>query len=297
MLNYFSNIWYNIKINLRKFIMTKKKITVEEGAKLDELKEKKNLPSTTDKKEDELTKAGVPELTEEQKEYARVTVRNEFNKKFSKWAEIDPVNATDDDIAQAKKDFEDCLNANKNKKYMLAPHDDGLALTTAKFLKDWNAKFNTWEKGSWRGLIQFDKVITKIITELEGDKNKDFEIDYSTLIFLYQSMGDPKGTGLDTAREMAKFENYNEETGKVFEEDIPVTYSGILEKVNLEVKNLSNIDKKLTILKERVNLAYAGLKMNLKISDIEEFIEFHEAITASAADDDPEVKKALGEKK
>lgn len=277
--------------------MTKKKITVEEGAKLDELKEKKNLPSTTDKKEDELTKAGVPELTEEQKEYARVTVRNEFNKKFSKWAEIDPVNATDDDIAQAKKDFEDCLNANKNKKYMLATHDDGLALTTAKFLKDWNAKFNTWEKGSWRGLIHFDKVITKIITELEGDKNKDFEIDYSTLIFLYQSMGDPKGTGLDTAREMAKFENYNEETGKVFEEDIPVTYSGILEKVNLEVKNLSNIDKKLTILKERVNLAYAGLKMNLKISDIEEFIEFHEAITASAADDDPEVKKALGEKK
>lgn len=277
--------------------MTKKKITVEEGAKLDELKEKKNLPSTTDKKEDELTKAGVPELTEEQKEYARVTVRNEFNKKFSKWAEIDPVNATDDDIEQAKKDFEDCLNANKNKKYLLATHDDGLALTTAKFLKDWNAKFNTWEKGSWRGLIQFDKVITKIIDELESDKNKDFEIDYSTLIFLYQSMGDPKGTGIDTAREMAKFENYNEETGKVFEEDIPVTYSGILEKVNLEVKNLSNIDKKLTILKERVNLAYAGLKMNLKISDIEEFIEFHEAITASAADDDPEVKKALGEKK
>lgn len=277
--------------------MTKKKITVEEGAKLDELKEKKNLPSTTDKKEDELTKAGVPELTEEQKEYARVTVRNEFNKKFSKWAEIDPVNATDDDIAAVKKDFDDCLNENKNKKYLLATHDDGLALTTAKFLKDWNAKFNTWEKGSWRGLIQFDKVITKIIEELESDKNKDFEIDYSTLIFLYQSMGDPKGTGIDTAREIAKFENYNEETGKVFEEDIPVTYSGILEKVNLEVKNLSNIDKKLTILKERVNLAYAGLKMNLKISDIEEFIEFHEAITASAADDDPEVKKALGEKK
>lgn len=275
--------------------MTKKKITVEEGAKLDETKDKKSLPSV--KNEDELTKAGVPELTEEQKEYARVTVRNEFNKKFSKWAEIDPVNATDDDIAEAKKDFEDCLNTNKNKKYMLASHEDGLALTTAKFLKDWNEKFNTWEKGSWRGLIQFDKVITPIIAELESDKDKDFEIDYSTLIFLYQSMGDPKGTGLETAREMAKFENYNEETGKVFEEDIPVTYSGILEKVNLEVKNLSNIDKKLTILKERVNLAYAGLKMNLKISDIEEFIEFHEAITKSAADEDPEVKKALGEKK
>ena len=42
-----------------------------------------------------------------------------------------------------------------------------------------------------------------------ADKDKDFEIDYSTLIFLYQSMGDPKGTGIETARKMAKFENYN----------------------------------------------------------------------------------------
>ena len=83
---------------------------------------------------------------------------------------------------------------------MIATHDDGLALTTATFLKNWNAEFNTWEKGSWRGLIQFDKVINKIITELEADKDKDFEIDYSTLIFLYQSMGDPKGTGIETAR-------------------------------------------------------------------------------------------------
>ena len=273
--------------------MAKKKITVEQGAKLDEVKDTKKLPV---KQEDELTKAGIPEMSEEQKEYARATVRAEFNKKFSKWAEIDPVNATDDDIAAAKKDFETCLEENKNKKYLIATHDDGLALATARFLKNWNAQFNTWEKGSWRGLIQFDKVINKIIAELEADKDKDFEIDYSTLIFLYQSMGDPKGTGIETARKMAKFENYNEETGKAFEEDIPVTYSGILEKINLEVKQLSNIDKKLTILKERVNLAYAGLKMNLKISDIEEFIEFHEAITASTADEDPEVKKALGEK-
>ena len=95
---------------------------------------------------------------------------------------------------------------------------------------------------------------------------------------------------------MAEFENYNEETGKVFEENIPVTYSGILEKIQIAVKGLANIDKKLTILKERVNLAYAGLKMNLKISEIEEFIEFHEAITAQAVADDPDVKAATDEK-
>ena len=254
-----------------------------------------NVDNKSSQESDPLTDAGVPELTEEQKQYARITVRQEFNKKFSKWAEIDPVDATDDDIAAAKKDFEDCVDENKNKTYLIATHEDGLALKTAEFLQNWNKEFNTWENGAWRGLIQFDRVITKIIDELKADTNKDFEIDYSTLIFLYQSMGTPKGSGIVSARKMAEFENYNEETGKVFEENIPVTYSGVLEKIQLAVKGLSNIDKKLTILKERVNLAYAGLKMNLKISELEEFLEFHEAITAQAVADNPDVKAATGE--
>ena len=277
--------------------MEKKKITVEEGGKLNESvpshvnADTENNVNNANKKDD----MGMPELTEEQKQYARITVRNEFNKKFSKWAEIDPEDATDDDIAAVKKDFEDCVEENKNKTYLIATHEDGLALKTAEFLQNWNKEFNTWENGAWRGIIQFDRVITKIIDELKTDTNKDFEIDYSTLIFLYQSMGTPKGSGIVSARKMAEFENYNEETGKVFEENIPVTYSGVLEKIQLAVKGLSNIDKKLTILKERVNLAYAGLKMNLKISELEEFLEFHEAITAQAVADNPDVKAATGE--
>ena len=277
--------------------MAKKKITVEEGGKLNESvpshvnADTENNVNNANKKDD----MGLPELTEEQKQYARITVRNEFNKKFSKWAEIDPEDATDDDIAAVKKDFEDCVEENKNKTYLIATHEDGLALKTAEFLQNWNKEFNTWENGAWRGIIQFDRVITKIIDELKTDTNKDFEIDYSTLIFLYQSMGTPKGSGIVSARKMAEFENYNEETGKVFEENIPVTYSGVLEKIQLAVKGLSNIDKKLTILKERVNLAYAGLKMNLKISELEEFLEFHEAITAQAVADNPDVKAATGE--
>ena len=277
--------------------MAKKKITVEEGGKLNESvsshvnADTENNVNNANKKDD----MSLPELTEEQKQYARITVRNEFNKKFSKWAEIDPEDATDDDIAAVKKDFEDCVEENKNKTYLIATHEDGLSLKTAEFLQSWNKEFNTWENGAWRGIIQFDRVITKIIDELKTDTNKDFEIDYSTLIFLYQSMGTPKGTGIVSARKMAEFENYNEETGKVFEENIPVTYSGVLEKIQLAVKGLSNIDKKLTILKERVNLAYAGLKMNLKISELEEFLEFHEAITAQAVADNPDVKAATGE--
>jgi hypothetical protein len=80
--------------------MKKNKITVEKGEKTPENINVKNSDNLED---------SIPEISEEQKEYARITVRNEFNKKFSKWAEIDPVNATDEDLEAIKKDFEDCV--------------------------------------------------------------------------------------------------------------------------------------------------------------------------------------------
>lgn len=89
------------------------------------------------------------------------------------------------------------------------------------------------------------------------------------------------------------------EGGAVMFDIVPKLHSVknvIINDFNFAVKGLANINKKLTIFKERVNLAYAGLKMNLKISEIEEFIEFHEAITAQAVADDPDVKAATGEK-
>ena len=86
--------------------MAKKKITVEEGGKLNEQVEslvEKSSSNHVDNKSsqasDPLTDAGVHELIEGQKQYARITVHAEFNKKFSKWTEIDPLDATDDDIA------------------------------------------------------------------------------------------------------------------------------------------------------------------------------------------------------
>ena len=87
--------------------MAKKKITVEESGKLNEqvesLVEKSSTSNNVDNKSsqaiDPLTDAGVHELIEGQKQYARITVHAEFNKKFSKWTEIDPLDATDDDIA------------------------------------------------------------------------------------------------------------------------------------------------------------------------------------------------------
>lgn len=244
--------------------------------------EKKATQETANKPD---VAADVAQMSDEQIEFARINIRKQFNEKFSKWAEIDPVNADDDFIAEAKKDFEDEVEVNKNAKFELAGAEDGLALKSAQFLREWNEKFNHWEKGQWRGVIMFEKVIKKLIDEITADSSKALEVDYQTLMFLYYSMMEPRGTGLESARSMALLENYDEEKDAPFETEIPVTYSGLLEKVKIHIDGLKATDKKLVILKQRLELAYGGLKMNLKISSLEEFVEFCDAINAENIND------------
>ena len=58
-----------------------------------------------------------------------------------------------------------------------------------------------------------------------------------------------------------------------------MTYSSVLIRINEHVANLRAIDKKLNILQQKLQLAYAGLRMTLKISELEEFVEFCDVIT------------------
>ena len=225
-------------------------------------------------KKEEMVNTGIPEFTEEQKEYARMNVRTEFNKKFSKWATIADENATDEDIEKAKADFNAAVEETKARTYTLATTDGNCAMKAAHILHTWNTKLNVWGAAAWRGVIAFNKFITDFMEKQPGD----LVVDYNTLVFLHQQMQTPYGIGFDDAMLMAEMENFDTEKNEVREEEYPVTYSGILEKVNTEVAMLSNIDKKLTILRERVNLAYAGLRMDLKITELEEFIEFNDAM-------------------
>lgn len=229
---------------------------------------------TQDENGKEMVNTGIPEFTEEQKEYARMNVRTEFNKKFSKWATIADEDATDEDIEKAKADFNAAVDETKARTYTLATTEGNCAKKAAILLHLWNSKMNVWGASAWRGVIAFDKFITDFL-----DKDGvDLVIDYNTLVFLHQQMQTPYGIGVDHAMLMAELENYDIEKNEVRETEYPVTYSGILERVNTEVSMLSNIDKKLTILRERVNLAYAGLRMDLKITELEEFIEFNDAM-------------------
>ena len=100
-------------------------------------------------------------------------------------------------------------------------------------------------------------------------------------------MANPHGIGLESARQMAEMENYDEVNDKAFDEDTPVTYSGILEKIFAYVRELAVVDKMLKLYQERINIAAAGIKFNFKITELEEFKQLHDAWVTDGIPSDP----------
>lgn len=227
----------------------------------------------TDKLEDVNLLKPVEEIDPKVLAAARAEVRKGLKEKFGEYLEVSDEDADDAFYEQAKKEFLEKTDEYKNKTYHLADADKALAY--AEFLKEYNEHFNYWDRTSWRGIIQFNKVITKHIEDLKADSSKGLEIDYSTLIFLYNSMKIPFGVGIESARIMARYENYDEVNDKPFDEISPVTYSGVYEQIVRICNELAAIDKMLKLYRERVQMAAGGIKTNFKITEVEEFVKFH----------------------
>lgn len=226
------------------------------------------------------------EMTPEQMAQARKEMREAMKERFGKWMEIYDEDATDADIDAARQEFETKVEEWKNRNYLLAEKDK--AVDTLKFLIDWNAKCNRWEKGAWRGVIAFNDIMNKKLVELEATP-EDLMIDYQTLIFLNASMANPVGFGLESAKAMCEMENYDLENNKPFEDD-KVTYSDILQTVFKHVNMLQAADRMLNLYRERITMAAAGLKVDFKITELEEFKELHDAWVVPTED---EVRNAL----
>ena len=238
----------------------------------------------------------IPELSDEEIEFARLNFQKEFNERYSKWAVIADEKADDDFIAEAKNDLETASKVVTEKKYVLSGTGESLGYKTAELLRTWNTKLNKWTLNGWRGVLRFDKHINALIPELEADPEKALEVDYSTLCFLYMSMKEPSGTGLESSTLMGKFENYDEDTDAPKDTDAPVTYSGILERVFNHIREITAYDKKLNILKRRLDFAYGTARMDLKIDSVEEFVEFYNEITKSVLpESDKELKEVVAE--
>ena len=227
------------------------------------------------------------QMTDEQLKKLHEKFRNDLREKFGKWLTVYDEEATKEDVDKAKAEFDEEVAKYANKNYVIAEKD---ALAFAELLKKWNATMNHWEKGTWKGMLMFDKVISEAIEKYKADATLPFEVDYATLMYLYQTMTNPAGVGLESARAMAELEGFDLEKIEKKDDENFITYSHILQNVLEIIRQLANIDKKLKLMRERINIATAGIKFDFKITELEEFIELHDAFIGEATPNDKELQ-------
>ena len=227
------------------------------------------------------------QMTDEQLKKLHEKFRNDLREKFDKWITVYDEEATKEDVDKAKAEFDEEVAKYANKTYVIAETD---ALAFAELLKKWNATMNHWEKGTWKGMLMFDKVISEAIEKYKADAILPFEVDYATLMYLYQTMSNPAGIGLESARAMAELEGFDLEKVEKKDDENFITYSHILQNVLEIIRQLANIDKKLKLMRERINIATAGIKFDFKITELEEFIELHDAFIGEATPNDKELQ-------
>ena len=227
------------------------------------------------------------QMTDEQLKKLHEKFRDDLREKFGKWLTVYDEEATKEDVDKAKAEFDEEVAKYANKTYVIAEKD---ALAFAELLKKWNATMNHWEKGTWKGMLMFDKVISEAIGKYKVDATLPFEVDYATLMYLYQTMSNPAGVGIESARAMAELEGFDIEKVEKKDDENFITYSHILQNVLEIIRQLANIDKKLKLMRERINIATAGIKFDFKITELEEFIELHDAFIGEATPNDKELQ-------
>lgn len=200
----------------------------------------------------------------------------DFNKAFNEYAEL-TIDEGEEFKKVAKKDFDDFGEEIKNKEYEVANKEH--ALEVAEFLQKWNANQNRWEAQGWKGIIYFDKYITDKIAALKENEDT-LKFNQGSLMFVYGSMMKPQGFGLESAKIMETLEKptVEVEDPKNLDIDNVITYSTILEKLGRNIDWLKVADAKMQILQQRWAMAESGLKMDLKITELEEFKKFLDAI-------------------
>lgn len=112
---------------------------------------------------------------------------------------------TEDDIKNAKEEYEAKVNALREKKdYFIADKDN--ALRVAKFLKTYN-ETNIWvgtpTQPLFVGVLNFHDYITKFIEECEKEP-KDLVMEYAPMQFCFVAMSNYCGVGLEGANHMAE---------------------------------------------------------------------------------------------
>lgn len=143
----------------------------------------------------------------EQHEMERRQAISEFNMSNMGKYWIDPDKIpTDEDIANAKKAFEDAVTKHQsNKEYVIA--DKANALRVATFLRTFIER-SFWTQRMFVGVLNFKALMDDFISGFNEDEPVDLVLDYMATQFIYIMLENYAGVGIDSANWMA--ENWEE---------------------------------------------------------------------------------------
>jgi len=168
----------------------------------------------------------------------RLAAIREFNMNNAGDLWIDPDRVpTEDEVNEAKKDFEERTIALRDKKdYLIA--DSTNALRVAKFMKNFieNA---FWTQRYFVGVINFSEYINGFIAECEKEA-KDLVLEYGPMQFAYLMFENYAGKGIEDAKKMAE----------MWDEYIPIydTLRTHVEWYNNEVKECERLKQRWGML-------------------------------------------------
>lgn len=139
----------------------------------------------------------------EKHEIERRKAISEFNMNYMGKYWIDPDKIpTDEDIATAKKNYEDAVTAlNEKKEYVIA--DEHNALRVANFLKTFIER-TAWSGRVFVGVCNFSALMHDFITGFDADNPKPLVLDYAATQFVDLMLENYGGVGIEAAQWMSE---------------------------------------------------------------------------------------------
>jgi hypothetical protein len=170
------------------------------------------------------------------------------------WIDPDKI-PTDEDIANAKKAFEDAVTEfQKGKEYVIA--DSANSLRVATFLKDFIERA-FWQQRMFVGVLNFRALMNDFIDGYDDNNPKDLVLDYMATQFAHIMLENYGGVGIDSANWMA--ENWDE-------------YLPIYETVHEHIESYNNEHKRCDELKDVWGMFEQGYYLVVLDGNVDEAI-------------------------
>ena len=104
---------------------------------------------------------------------------------------------TEEEVAQAKQDYEDAAKTWRETLYKVGKPEEGQEI--CDYVKHFIMNRCLWQKDAWMGVIKLTEEIEAANNLLKGKKDKGLELGYQAVEFTYFVMSNPGGIGLQAA--------------------------------------------------------------------------------------------------